>query len=865
MLTLRDPIQLQIGAGLAVHADGFCQRIAGNYDLMRARFAPKDLLFLMTAPPELPDTQPSMTTLVAQTNLTDASSVVVDVVNHVVNRILLDGSSHFTYQDQVYITTVLNRLGITQVEPFIRQVRLLRTQTESVSRLNCLYREQLQQLVLRQAAGEPVPQLPLPVTDSTGEVSARDQEPSQSLYAQIFNRLDTARIYASVHAFHRSYSIGGDVIQNQTFRLAEQLRVSQQLQLSQLKQQIYQSDAVDLQHINHYETGELLEPPENPEAVLTQAAAAALVNVVDRAVTTRLMRQTHQRDQWLRLERAVRQTAENTLVRFETYHRDGPPLRQQAPDVTLQPGRSFYLQELHQFYDFYRHLHTEQAATLPPLPSLTLTQTQLIQQLQAQIETDAAYPVIDSQPLRQMTQLTQELASQTIWEHLSSQQSEIPAEKSPLSPPQLIMDQTQKSQQSEEPQQNTEGVRTATVAPHLIQQQLTQLTRELASQTILEQMFPLRPAQAAAKALFPLPGDAPITAQTLIYHTAEQQPIQLLPEPSMHERLVQTQETAVPPPAPMVQRQSPDSETVEASSAQTLQEELTRIDRQNRTLLQTLKEQLPQTSPALPRPDPRRTMSEALRALQSPETVLREYFSAPSAPTMTHTEIPPEIQTILQHADPATRTLYETVLRYQRDPEAVLSQGLLRQGNLGSLNAALKQAEVPAAVELTHEQHELYRELSPQQANSASSEDTSNSMAQQQTRQFHQQSELVLEYLQQLPDVRQTVVHTQSAPPSSVHIVHKQAQMELDETFLEQLQQRQTQTVLKTQSSENTVHQHHKVEQIEHQNQVVTQTTEDITALINRTLSRQMRTITDQVYHQMEKRLQNERSRRGRF
>ena len=49
------------------------------------------------------------------------------------------------------------------------------------------------------------------------------------------------------------------------------------------------------------------------------------------------------------------------------------------------------------------------------------------------------------------------------------------------------------------------------------------------------------------------------------------------------------------------------------------------------------------------------------------------------------------------------------------------------------------------------------------------------------------------------------------------------------------------------------------------EHKVVTQTTEDITELVNRTLSRQMKTISDQVYRQMEKRLQSERNRRGRF
>ena len=84
--------------------------------------------------------------------------------------------------------------------------------------------------------------------------------------------------------------------------------------------------------------------------------------------------------------------------------------------------------------------------------------------------------------------------------------------------------------------------------------------------------------------------------------------------------------------------------------------------------------------------------------------------------------------------------------------------------------------------------------------------------------------------------------------------------------LLERLEQQRTQTSTET-TTHDTVnveqHRHSDVHQV-HQT-TVTQTTEDITELVNRTLARQMRTISDQVYHQMEKRLQSERSRRGRF
>ena len=99
-----------------------------------------------------------------------------------------------------------------------------------------------------------------------------------------------------------------------------------------------------------------------------------------------------------------------------------------------------------------------------------------------------------------------------------------------------------------------------------------------------------------------------------------------------------------------------------------------------------------------------------------------------------------------------------------------------------------------------------------------------------------------------------------------MRIVHKQVPPDVTEELLEQLEQQRTQRTVRTESSEEITRQNIRqtdVTQVERQ--VVTQTTEDITELVNRTLARQMRTISDQVYRQMEKRLQTERSRRGRL
>ena len=127
------------------------------------------------------------------------------------------------------------------------------------------------------------------------------------------------------------------------------------------------------------------------------------------------------------------------------------------------------------------------------------------------------------------------------------------------------------------------------------------------------------------------------------------------------------------------------------------------------------------------------------------------------------------------------------------------------------------------------------------------------------------QTETMLERFHHLPVKPRSVVE-ETAPPPAVKIVHKQAAPDVTEELLEQLEEQRTRSTVHTDSREEvTRRQSHQVDVNQMERKVVAQTTEDITELVNRTLARQMRTISDQVYRQMEKRLQAERSRRGRL
>ena len=190
MLTLKEPIRLQSAAGVIPAQDAFSDRIRDNYSLLAAQFTPKELLLLMTELPEEPET-PGMTTLVTQNNVTVRHGLTLEVLNSIVNRIMLTQNAPFTYQDTVYISNMLLKAGVTDIALFMRQVRQLFEQGDSVARLTALYHTMQSLRQDRQgseAAVRPQPGAP----DQLPDAAARSER--NFLHSEIYHRLQTTAI-----------------------------------------------------------------------------------------------------------------------------------------------------------------------------------------------------------------------------------------------------------------------------------------------------------------------------------------------------------------------------------------------------------------------------------------------------------------------------------------------------------------------------------------------------------------------------------------------------------------------------------------------------------------------------------------------
>lgn len=322
MLTLKKPIQLKSGLKLSTAADSFYHRLCGNYEIINSRMAPKDLLFLLTQPPQIPEELFGATQLNITNSVTDARRVTIETVNNLVNRILLSTQPNFTYQDNVYITTMLNRLGITDVKQFMREIRRVKAEQEDQLELTRLYKKEISRTVNRLKTTHP--QQNITVT-SAEKGSEKPIAPVQRYYLhqEIYDRLETGDLYQEVNSLHQSFIRQNNSLTRNELQLAEQLRVSRDLALTDARKSYFQTNAPTMEHhINHYERGDILLPPTTEDEVLSQAAQAALFSTVERVITQTLARTPAAGGNWLNISRSLHQTAENSLRRFESWHSD---------------------------------------------------------------------------------------------------------------------------------------------------------------------------------------------------------------------------------------------------------------------------------------------------------------------------------------------------------------------------------------------------------------------------------------------------------------------------------------------------------------------------------------------------------------
>lgn len=350
MLTIHTPISLTVNPSMLQLNENFTERLTGNYKVIGNGLEPEDMLHFMSEPPEVYLAEGGMTALVDHQTVYENRSLKLDVINNVLNRILVADTYRMTYQDQVFIQSVLSRIGVTDVTEFIRQVQSLRQESKNINRLTDLYWSEStmlsELLAYRQERKEQEH------AEDAGEEKPAE-EPVLWLHQNILNRLQTGAVYQEIKNYLSATSSYHRMISSAEMQISEQTVTAQNILLNKLKNHTTMEEQPLVYHyINTYEMGDETQIQEQHKQTVSQLVQAVLLNALHQMYALRMDELLRQSNVWYQLAGAVYQAAENTYQRYDAYHERNYISRREADTYTrtVQQYQQNEIQAIEQFF-----------------------------------------------------------------------------------------------------------------------------------------------------------------------------------------------------------------------------------------------------------------------------------------------------------------------------------------------------------------------------------------------------------------------------------------------------------------------------------------------------------------------------------
>ena len=310
MLKIKAPIELKCNTDVTSVGDAFGEKLRGNYGVMGAGLYPEELMHLVSRPPEIYLGEGGITNLVNEANIENRQVNKVEIINNFLNRVLVNAEADLTYQDRVFITNVLNRLGIKDEKHFMQQVANIKNEINNTDELVNLYWNnvtRLENLVseYREEAGS---------TEVTNEGDTNVTE--LHLHEDIMNRLMTGAVYQIVENFNKN-TAGDTFITNEEYRLSEQNRITQNILLNRLQNVVrHEEMPLTFRHENIFEETIYGDTAVTEESINTKINSAVLLNLIDNLYQSRHETMSRGGDKTYRMESAFYEGADNTINRI---------------------------------------------------------------------------------------------------------------------------------------------------------------------------------------------------------------------------------------------------------------------------------------------------------------------------------------------------------------------------------------------------------------------------------------------------------------------------------------------------------------------------------------------------------------------
>ncbi len=316
MLTVKAPIEIKARTTYMSTPEAFYRRITGNYSLMETPVTAEDLLHLSTTPPEIYVQEgEGMTSILTSNTRNETNLQKVEILNNVLNRIVLSADAHVTYQDRVFITDALYKLGIRDDRRFMKAFYRMAEETRNTNTLINLYLEK--GMELREMLESMETEIRTQRTEESSETST---EKENFLYERIMDRLRTGAIYQIVSNFNRSVEETG--IERNEYSIADQSYTAQHILLSMLRERAGIAD----ENLVYLSTNTYEESLETTDVAVSQVRnemnGAVLMDMLQNLYHTAFDRFYLNQGQYYRFEDVFFGASLSTLQRLTQYQGD---------------------------------------------------------------------------------------------------------------------------------------------------------------------------------------------------------------------------------------------------------------------------------------------------------------------------------------------------------------------------------------------------------------------------------------------------------------------------------------------------------------------------------------------------------------
>ena len=283
MLILKRPMQLQSISGIQMYSDKLGEKIIANYQLIGMEITSVDLLHMMMQEPELFLNSESFGIVTIENPVHITNQIKLEMINQLVNRLMLYFSPDFTYQDEVFVASVLQKIGIFDINEFMQQIHRHMDHNLLLAKLFHFYGLQNKKIAETVHLFQTRLQQSYQETKANNLQNAWDMDYKFAYYLhnEVFERLMTAECNHILYSYYCQMDKRKATVQG--VREAVWVEQADVIQLSQMcKIMFCQTNPVAWQEDIYYERKHFAQESLTEETVVQRIVAAILENMIQK-------------------------------------------------------------------------------------------------------------------------------------------------------------------------------------------------------------------------------------------------------------------------------------------------------------------------------------------------------------------------------------------------------------------------------------------------------------------------------------------------------------------------------------------------------------------------------------------------------